>query len=105
MIQREFNSDSERDKRIRERAYQIWTEEGCPEGREDAHWEMAEELVAIEESQALATEPNPVAQEQGGVGEPVEPIEAVENQGDFPTLTDQGEERTAPKRRRRKASA
>ena len=26
---------------IRERAYAIWQEEGCPEGREQQHWERA----------------------------------------------------------------
>jgi hypothetical protein len=35
------------EQRIRERAYRIWLEEGCPEGREKDHWDMATELVAI----------------------------------------------------------
>ena len=61
------------------------------------HWDKARELVAIEENQKLATKPVPRAEERSG--EPVEPIEAVENAGEFPTLTDQGEE-SAPKRRR-----
>jgi hypothetical protein len=34
--------------RIRQRAYQIWLEEGCPEGRAEIHWEMAREFVANE---------------------------------------------------------
>jgi hypothetical protein len=29
-------------------------------------------------------------------GEPVEPLEAIKNQGEFPTLTDQGEEQLFP---------
>ena len=34
-----------------------------------------------------------------GDGDPdVEPLEALENQGEFPTLTDQGEDNTAPLR-------
>ena len=37
------------EQRIRERAYQIWLEEGCPKGRELDHWNMATELVAIED--------------------------------------------------------
>jgi Protein of unknown function (DUF2934) len=32
-----------REERIRTKAFYIW--EGCPEGREDAHWHMATELV------------------------------------------------------------
>lgn len=43
--------------RIRRRAYQIWLEEGRPEGREAAHWEMARELVAIENEQKTTAKP------------------------------------------------
>jgi hypothetical protein len=42
---------SDLDQRIRERAYRIWLEEGCPEGREKDHWDMATELVPIEDGQ------------------------------------------------------
>jgi len=76
--------------RIRDRAYRLWVEEGCPEGREQAHWDMATELVAIEDNQR-STEV-PVDQNLGPLGEPIEPIEAVKNSGEFPTLTDQGEQ-------------
>lgn len=30
---------------IRERAYHLWLEEGCPEGRADFHWHVAREQV------------------------------------------------------------
>jgi hypothetical protein len=30
---------------IRERAYQLWMAEGCPEGRADFHWHVAREQV------------------------------------------------------------
>jgi hypothetical protein len=39
------------EQRIRQRAYQIWLDEGCPDGRENIHWEMAAELVATENDQ------------------------------------------------------
>ena len=29
------------EQRIREHAYLLWLEEGCPEGRAEAHWEAA----------------------------------------------------------------
>ncbi len=32
------------EQRIRERAYFLWRQEGCPEGRADAHWHRAREL-------------------------------------------------------------
>ena len=76
-----------REQRIRERAYQLWLEEGKPEGRAKEHWELASELVAIEESQSDAT--SPVDEQEAG--EPIEPIEAIANAGEFPTTTDQGE--------------
>jgi hypothetical protein len=77
------------DQRIRERAYQIWLEEGCPEGQEKAHWDMAAELVAIEDGQQATLKP--IQQNLGPMGEPIEPLEAVENAGESPTFTDQGE--------------
>jgi len=61
---RESNGVAQED-RVRERAYRLWQEEGCPEGRADAHRDMACELVAIE---------------------------AVRNLSEFLTLTDQGEQ-------------
>jgi hypothetical protein len=90
------------DDRIRQRAYRLWVEEGCPEGRQEIHWDKARELVAIEQNQKQTTKP--VTRPQGAAGEPVEPIEAVENAGEFPTLTDQGEEQGAPTRRRAAAA-
>jgi hypothetical protein len=83
------------DARVRERAYRLWVEEGCPEGRSEIHWDKACELVAIEQNQKLATRPAPRGERTRG--EPVEPIESVRNAGEFPTLTDQGEQ-SAPKR-------
>ena len=91
-------ADEDRHERIRERAHLLWIEEGKPQGREKDHWELASKLVAIEESQLSTLKP--VEQgETGPTGEPVEPLLAVENEGEFPTLTDQGEARTAPMRR------
>jgi Protein of unknown function (DUF2934) len=87
------------EERVRKRAYRLWQDEGCPEGRAEAHWHLARELVAIEDNQKLATKPNPQNQALGPSGEPIEPIEAVENAGEFPTVTDQGEELAYPRRR------
>ena len=89
------------EERVKRRAYRLWQEEGCPEGRADVHWEKARELVAIEENLDLTLKPIPDPGSIGPYGEPVEPIEAVENMGETPTLTDQGEEQTYPKRQAR----
>lgn len=43
-------SDTEQERRIRERAYFLWKAEGCPEGRAEAHWELACRLEAEREA-------------------------------------------------------
>lgn len=84
---------------IRARAHHIWEREGCPEGRDQDHWQMARTELAIAQDPGLATEPNPAAErEEVDHPEPVEPLEAVENQGSFPGLTDQDEEQQYPQR-------
>jgi hypothetical protein len=96
---RDDDAERERNQRIRERAYRLWMEEGCPEGRADDHWDKASELVAIEENYRDTLKPNPTqAYENSPTSEPVEPIEAVQNLGEFPTLVDQGEEAVFPDR-------
>jgi len=87
------------EERVRKRAHHLWEEEGRPDGRADIHWDKARELVAIEDNYKLALKPVD-AEKTGPAGEPIEPISAVENAGEFPTLTDQGEEQTYPKRTR-----
>jgi hypothetical protein len=85
------------DERVRERAYRLWEEEGCPEGQAETHWDKARELVAIEMNYKLALKSvADVESRTGPYGEPIEPIEAAENAGEFPTLVDQGEEQTYP---------
>jgi hypothetical protein len=77
--------EADREDKIRARAYQLWEEEGRPEGSAEQHWFTAKESLAVEESQ----EDTYLPIENGT--EP-EPIEAVENVGEFPTLTDQGDQ-------------
>jgi hypothetical protein len=87
------------EERVKKRAYRLWQQEGCPEGRADVHWDEARELVAIEDNFDLTLKPISSPESIGPYGEPVEPIEAAENMGDVPTIADQGEEQTFPHRR------
>lgn len=89
---------------IRERAHHIWEREGRPEGRDRDHWQMARSELAIEMDPGAATRPNPAAagQDANPHPEPVEPLEAVENQGSFPGLADQDEDQAYPSGRRRR---
>ena len=52
------------EERVRERAYKLWLEEGCPEGRALEHWAKARELVTIEDNIDLRLKPLPL-----GLGE------------------------------------
>ena len=89
---------SDHDGRVRQRAYQIWTEEGCPEGRAEIHWEMARELVAIEEKFSIALKPAPVDGAESPGGEPIEEAAIAANAGEVPTIVDQGEQVYPPSR-------
>jgi hypothetical protein len=92
--------DKAREKRVQTKARQLWQEHGSPEGRESDYLDQASELVAIEESQKDTLKPNPQADyARNPTTEPVEPLLAVENAGEFPTLTDEGEEVTYPSRK------
>lgn len=42
-------SGGDREQKIRETAYLIWLEEGCPSGRDVDHWMKAAERVALSE--------------------------------------------------------
>ncbi len=50
--------DAERDERIRKRAYQLWEEDGAPEGRAEEYWHRARELI---DQEAQASPPRQAA--------------------------------------------
>jgi len=41
--------------RIRLKAYEIWLREGCPDGSDARHWEMARRFIAGEDAKATLT--------------------------------------------------
>jgi Protein of unknown function (DUF2934) len=97
------------EQRIRERAKRLWEEAGRPASGIDAYMDQASELIAIEDNlkdtlrspgvqPREAVEDDPIASDDvlGPEGEPIEPVIAVENEGEFPTLTDQGEGEQVP---------
>jgi len=85
------NSEHSHDERVRLKAYEIWLNEGRPEGRDDRHWEMARELVGQQDAEKLALIPVTA-------GDTVEPAVSFENQADVPGLTDLGEDIAGPSR-------
>jgi hypothetical protein len=100
-------SDTER--RIREKAELLWKDAGSPASGVEGYIDQASELVAIEDNlkdtlrspgvqprDAVEDDPLPDPNVLGPEGEPIEPTLAVANEGEFPTLTDQGEGQQVP---------
>src|SRR3954471_20385168 len=96
------------EERVRQRAYEIWQREGCPEGRDADHWALAKEEIAIEDNQNQALLPNP---SEGGDDtvvhpEPVEPLLAAESLGEeVGGPTSQSDEQPLPKKTRSRRTA
>lgn len=44
------------EERIRKRAYEIWVDEGQPEGRQDEHWHRAREEIDAELARQASSE-------------------------------------------------
>lgn len=49
-----------REQKVRDRAYQLWIEEGQPHGRSDDHWRRARELVDAEDSAEPGDDGGPI---------------------------------------------
>jgi hypothetical protein len=103
---------ADEDKRIAARARALWEQAGRPASGPEDYVGRARELIAIEEHEQDTLKPtgaepqenvedDPIASPDvfGPEGEPVEPVLAVENEGEFPTLTDEGEGEQVPRRR------
>jgi hypothetical protein len=84
----------EHERRVQERARQIWQREGRPGESADAYLALAREEVAQEEGIGDTLKPNPMTDD----GEPdAEPLLAVEGMADIPgRLSDQGERQDYP---------
>lgn len=76
--------------RIRDRADLLWQDAGRPDGGSDRYIDQARELLAIEEVAPPTLDPEDAA------APVVEEASIQGNLGEFPTLTDQGEEQTYP---------
>ena len=82
-------ADEPWEERVRRKAYELWESEGGPHGRAEDHWRIASELVAEE----IARSRTDLPYSQPG-DEPVEEAALLDNLGEFPELTDQGQDAT-----------
>jgi hypothetical protein len=91
------------DKQVRLRGRRMWREAGSPKGREDEYIELARELQAFREHPKAGLLPNPMMAhpEPSATEEPVEEAELLENLGEFPGWTDQGDRMQAPVTKRK----
>lgn len=79
------------DRRIKAEADQLWREAGSPDDQRDRFSEQARELLAIRENPGAGTlDPEQAARPV------IEEAALMRNLGEFPTLTDQGDEMTYP---------
>ena len=56
---------TDRDDRIRERAYFLWLEEGCPEGQAERHWLAAETIIESDSLERKRIEGEPPGEPPG----------------------------------------
>ena len=59
------STTTDRNDRIREIAYFLWLDEGCPEGEEERHWTTAEALLESEPAQRKRIEGEPPGEPVG----------------------------------------
>jgi hypothetical protein len=97
------NSEREHDRDIRARARRMWREAGSPVGREPEYLERARELQAFVDHPDAGLLPNPMVQhpQPEANEEPIEEAELLENLGEFPGRTDQGDRVPAPMTKRK----
>ncbi|WP_322102586.1 DUF2934 domain-containing protein [Paraburkholderia sp. J41] len=69
----------EREERIRRRAYQLWEDDGAPEGKADEYWGRAEKQISAEYAADNGTEgvPSDQAGKRRNAGEPLQERDAV----------------------------
>lgn len=61
------------EQRIRERAYQLWESEGCPEGQAMRHWHEACQQIQAEDGASSRTSEETLETASGGVESGVAP--------------------------------
>ncbi|MGH7001373.1 MAG: DUF2934 domain-containing protein [Stellaceae bacterium] len=71
--------ESDRERRIREKAYDIWVREGRPHGRDAEHWQKAEAAITSAEDMAMGAAARRAIADSGAGGEmPVRSRRAAE---------------------------
>ncbi len=86
---------------LTKRAHALMKADHAPAEKLPDYIERARELMAIEANQSTAEIPVAEANRKLDArpyGQPIEEVEALRNQGEFPGMTDQGEDRIPDKK-------
>lgn len=86
-VAEDLPADEAWESRVRRKAHELWVSEGGPHGRAEDHWRIASQLVA--EDDAGRSELLPYGD---AIDQPVEEAATLDNLGEFPGLTDQGDD-------------
>lgn len=91
-------AEQKHERQVRARARRMWVEAGSPIGREDEYLERARELQAFVDHPGAGLLVNPMVAHPhpDGPEMPVEEAQLLENLGEFPGRTDQGDRPPAP---------
>ena len=81
----------ELERRIRQKAHELWEQEGRPEGRAGVHWEKARVLVAIEDDRTSIVPVAPQRVEEASLNNNLDP----QPLGGPPLAAPQAEKRVA----------
>lgn len=95
------------DRRIRERAYRLWIEEGRPDGRAEDHWQRAAAQIAREDEQsslATASPPRDARTKRQDARLDERDRDRVSRSKPVPTAADDAVKRGKPARAARMAS-
>ena len=78
------------EQRIRERAYEIWENEGCPEGRGEEHWQRACAEFREAKEEAGAEQAASLSGAAGPAGGDALPAAGEASPGAFPSASSDG---------------
>jgi hypothetical protein len=52
----DYQAHADHERRIREKAYQLWQADGAPEGKAEYYWHRARQIIEAEENPGVSSE-------------------------------------------------
>jgi len=76
--------NDERERRITARAFELWKEEGAPDGRALIHWLQAEKEIADAEAEKVIADETPTTTQRNKSESDVEVLKSIPLKGSTP---------------------